>query len=104
MDLADLHAISETERSARKSVRIRCCTAAGCLSSGSENVKERLDEFVQRAGMSDRVQVCAVGCMRLCCEGPLVQVDPQGSLYQRVKPEEASSIVGALDGGPEAAA
>ena len=33
---------------------------------------------------TDRVQVCEVGCMRLCCEGPLVQVDPDGPLYQRV--------------------
>ena len=37
--------------------------------------------------------------MRLCCEGPLVQVDPDGSLYQRVRPEDAGSIVEALDGG-----
>ena len=104
MDLADLHAIAEAERSARKPVRIRCCTAAGCLSSGSTKVKETLDAAVQRAGWRDRVQVCAVGCMRLCCEGPLVQVDPEGTLYQRVKPEEAASIVAALDGGPEATA
>jgi bidirectional [NiFe] hydrogenase diaphorase subunit len=104
MELADLQAIAAQERSARKAVRIRCCTAAGCLWSGSMKVKEGLEAVVAQAGLGERVQVSEVGCMRLCCEGPLVQVDPAGSLYQRVKPEEAASIVGALEGGPEAAA
>ena len=88
----------------RKEMRIRCCTAAACLWSGSIKVKEGLDAAVAQAGLGHRVQVSEVGCMRLCSEGPLVQVDPKGSLYQRVKPEETASIVGALDGGPEAAA
>ena len=38
MDLDDLDAIAEKERAARKPVRIRCCTAAGCMSSGSARV------------------------------------------------------------------
>ena len=40
MDLDDLRAIAEKERAAQKAVRIRCCTAAGCLSSGSKAVIE----------------------------------------------------------------
>ena len=35
--------------------------------------------------------------MRLCCAGPLVQVDPDGPLYEHVRPEEAESIIAALD-------
>jgi bidirectional [NiFe] hydrogenase diaphorase subunit len=104
MDLDDLHAIAEKERSARTALRIRCCTAAGCLSSGSAKVKEGLDAAIDQAGLGDRVQVRAVGCLRLCCEGPLVQVDPDGPLYQHVQLDEAASIVGALNGGPEATA
>ena len=91
-------------RSARKPVRIRCCAAAGCLPLGSLKIKEGLGAAVQQAGLGDRVQISAVGCMRLCCEGPLVQVDPDGPLYERVQPEEAGAIVAALDGGPEAGA
>jgi bidirectional [NiFe] hydrogenase diaphorase subunit len=37
--------------------------------------------------------------MRLCCQGPLVQVDPDGALYQQVVPEDAASIVGTVKGG-----
>jgi bidirectional [NiFe] hydrogenase diaphorase subunit len=104
MDLADLRAIAEAERSARKPIRIRCCTAASCLGSGSMKVKEGLDAAIAQAGLGHRVEVSEVGCLRLCCEGPLVQVDPEGPFYGRVKPDEAESVVGALDGGPDAAA
>ncbi len=99
MDLAELHAIAEKERQARKPVRIRCCVAAGCLSSNSPAVKEQLEQAVKEAGLEDRVEVCGVGCMRLCSRGPLVQVDPEETIYEKVTPEEAPSIITALQGG-----
>jgi bidirectional [NiFe] hydrogenase diaphorase subunit len=99
MDLDDLDAIAEKERAARKPVRVRCCSAAGCLSSGSARVIDELNAAIDRSGLGDRVAIGEVGCMRLCCEGPLVQVDPDGPLYQRVRPEDAGSIVESLDGG-----
>ena len=46
MDLDDLREIAAAERSGRKSVRIRCCMAAGCLSSGSARVKQGLDASI----------------------------------------------------------
>jgi bidirectional [NiFe] hydrogenase diaphorase subunit len=103
MDLADLRAIAEAERAARKPVRIRCCTSAGCLSSGSMKVKEGLEAAIAAASLGEQVGVCEVGCMRLCSEGPLVGVDPDETLYERVTPGDAPSIVGAL-GGAEATA
>jgi len=98
MDLADLGAIADRERASRKDFRIRCCGAASCLWSGSKTVLDGLEAAVAAAGLVHRVQVCEVGCMRLCCEGPLVQVDPYGTFYQRVVPAETASIVAALDG------
>jgi bidirectional [NiFe] hydrogenase diaphorase subunit len=99
MDLAELLEIAEAERLARKPVRIRCCVAASCLFGGSQAVKERLVEAVAEAGLSDTVEVCGVGCLRLCSQGPLVHVDPENVLYEKVTTEQAPSIVAALDGG-----
>ena len=99
MDLTELQEIAESELAARKPVRIRVCTAAGCLSSGAHDVQKQLEDAVSNDGLGEQVQVCAVGCMRLCCEGPLVQVDPEGSLYERVDPDQAASIVAGLKGG-----
>ncbi len=84
MDLTELQNITEWERRARKRMRIRCCIAAGCLSANAQAVKQRLEEVVVSAGVEDSVQVCGVGCMRLCSQGPLVQIDPDGTLYEIV--------------------
>ncbi len=99
MVLNDLLAIKEKELAARKPVTLRCCLAAGCMSSNSQGVKAGLEKAVQEAGLGDKVEVRGVGCMRLCCQGPLVQADPAGALFHKVAPEDAGSIVGTLNGG-----
>src|SRR5215467_15807375 len=99
MDLAELQEIAEQERRVRRPIRIRCCVAAGCLSSNAQTVKQQLEAEVTAAGLQDRVEVCGVGCMRLCSQGPLVQVDPDGALYSKVTPEGTPAVVAALDGG-----
>ena len=45
------------------------------------------------------MEVRGVGCMKLCCEGPLVGVDPKGALYEKVTPEDARELIGTLKGG-----
>ena len=105
MDLAELHEIAEREHQTRKPIRIRCCVAAGCLSANAQAVKQRLEESVAGAGLQEQVEVCGVGCLRLCSRGPLVQVDPDGALYENVTPDNAPAIVAALDanGSPDEA-
>ncbi len=78
---------------------IRCCTAAGCLSAGSDLVVEQLQHAVQRTGQADRMRVARVGCLRLCGQGPLVHVMPDGAMYQKVTAGNAGSIVAGLHGG-----
>ena len=40
-----------------------------------------------------------MGCMGFCGQGPMVDVEPQGLLYQHVTVENAASIIDALAGG-----
>jgi bidirectional [NiFe] hydrogenase diaphorase subunit len=98
MDLAELQALGQEERERQLPVRLRCCTAAGCLSLGSESVKTALQQAVQQRGLDKRIQIQAVGCLRLCCNGPLVQADPSGELFEVVKPADAPAVLDALDG------
>jgi bidirectional [NiFe] hydrogenase diaphorase subunit len=95
----DLIGIQEKELAARKKIVLRCCMAAGCMSSGSKGVKQQLDQSVTEAGLQNEVEVRGVGCMKLCCEGPLVAVDPQNLLYVKVTAENAPSIITAVKGG-----
>jgi bidirectional [NiFe] hydrogenase diaphorase subunit len=99
MDIDDLNQIALQERASRKKFTIRCCMAAGCMSSNSEALKKGLEQAVKSAGLEDQVEVRGVGCMRLCCQGPLVQIDPEKALYEKVAPRDAASVVGTLQGG-----
>src|SRR4051794_34126766 len=99
MDLAELQQIAQDERAQQKPMHIRCCTAAGCVSSGSDAVKQAFDREIAAQGLSDQVHACSVGCLRLCCAGPLVQLDPSQAMYEEVTPDQVPSIVASLKGG-----
>lgn len=98
MDITQLREIAQKERDSRKSTRIRCCTAAGCISSGAAAVKNSLDAAVQNAGLESEVEVVSVGCLKFCGRGPLVEVDPTGKLYEQVTAEDGYAIISALKG------
>ena len=98
MLLSDLQAIAKREQSSRKKYTLRCCLAAGCVSSQAGELKTALEKAVQEAGLADEVEVRGVGCMRLCCQGPLVAVDPNDEIYEKVTPKDAEAVVKALKG------
>jgi bidirectional [NiFe] hydrogenase diaphorase subunit len=104
MDLTELLEIGETERQRQGGIRIRVCVAAGCLSANAQAVKQSLEAAVAGAGLVESVQVSGVGCLGLCSGGPLVAVDPDNILYEKVTPADAPSIVAALTGGGPATA
>jgi bidirectional [NiFe] hydrogenase diaphorase subunit len=103
MDLAELQELAEQEQRERKPIRIHCCTSSGCQASNSLEIKRRLDDAVAAAGLGDRAQVVSVGCMGFCGQGPMVEIDPDGTLYEHVTPDDAPSIVAALAGGQASA-
>ena len=88
---------SEQEKAEAYEHEIRVCTAAGCLSLRSEELKEQL---AAATGDDRPCRVKGVGCMGLCAAGPLVEVAPEGTMYQKVKPEDAPAIVASLGGEP----
>lgn len=99
MDITELQQIGEKERQSHKPIRVHCCTSTGCRAANSLQVKKNLEGAVKDTGLGDRVQVVGVGCMGFCGNGPLVEIEPQDKLYERVTPNDAASIIHALDGG-----
>lgn len=93
MDIQELRQIAAQARHQSNKVRIRCCSAAGCLSSEGGTVKNQLQEAIAAAGLQDQVEVCGVGCMKFCGRGPLVAVDANDALYEFVKPDQVVDIV-----------
>jgi bidirectional [NiFe] hydrogenase diaphorase subunit len=99
MEPSELDRIAEAERATQTPYRLRCCTAASCLSSNAEAVVHGLQEAVKAAGREADVSVCAVGCLRLCSRGPLVAADPSGEIFDSVTPADAPAVVASLAGG-----
>lgn len=101
MTIEELHKIAEAEREAQKKFphRVHVCTAAGCLSSGSDHVLEALKKEAAESGMGHECHVKGVGCLGLCSAGPLVHVETSGKMYAGVTPEKAPEILRDLDTG-----
>lgn len=99
MELHDLVRIGEHERRGWKPCRVHCCTATGCQTAGSLAIKDSLVQAVADRKMESRVQVVGVGCLGMCGAGPLVEVQPDGQLYEHVTTDNAPSIIAGLDGG-----
>ncbi|MGF1515667.1 MAG: NuoF family protein [Elainellaceae cyanobacterium] len=98
----DLQNLRQLVTPSQTPYRIRCCTVGGCLAANSLAVKTQLDAAVSEAGLEDHVAVSSVGCLGLCSQGPLVQIDPTRDLYCRVTPEQAPQILAAVSANPSA--
>lgn len=96
MELTELQTIASETIADRKPIRVLCCNAAGCQSSGSKQVAENLQRAIESQGLQNEVELCPVGCMRFCGRGTLVEIAPEGKLYENVQPEDAESIVAAI--------
>ena len=69
------------------------CGGTGCTSSKSVQIKKKMEECIQAAGIQDEVQVVLTGCFGLCALGPIVIVYPEGTFYSRIEIKDAETIV-----------
>jgi bidirectional [NiFe] hydrogenase diaphorase subunit len=102
MQIEDLKAHAEKHKASRKKIIMRTCMSAGCMSSRADVIKKNLEVAVKEQGLDAEVEVRRVGCMGFCGQGPLIGVDglsAKEKLFEFVKPEDASAIVGSLKGG-----
>jgi bidirectional [NiFe] hydrogenase diaphorase subunit len=86
---------------------LRCCSASGCRSAGSEELLEALLRARERAGLSEEaLPIRPVGCLRLCGSGPLLAWDGPagGRLYGNLTPEHAGLVLEGVGGGAAAPA
>jgi len=108
----ELHQIADDRRAEQAGVRARInvCTAASCMSRGSDQIADAMTAKVKSLGDdAEGVQVRCVGCMALCSAGPLVEVDhpaeaadakpgaePRRTMYREVGEEHAQTLVRAV--------
>ncbi len=71
---------------------IQLCGGTGCLSSNSEEIKDKFIELVKANGMEDKVTVNIVGCFGFCSQGPFVRIFPENTLYRLVTIDDVDEI------------
>ena len=73
--------------------QVLICGGTGCTSSGSVKIAKRLQEEIDKNGLTDEVMVVRTGCFGLCALGPIMIVYPEGTFYSMVKDEDIAEIV-----------
>ena len=69
------------------------CGGAGCLALGGASVIAAFKQEIEKQGLSIKVDLKVTGCPGFCERGPLVVIEPNNILYQRVKEEDVSQII-----------
>ncbi|MGA1821803.1 MAG: NADH-quinone oxidoreductase subunit NuoF [Thermoplasmatota archaeon] len=69
------------------------CQGTGCMSSRSHKITKELQSVIDSRGMGDEVEVKLTGCHGFCQRGPIVVVEPEGTFYCHVSPEDAAEII-----------
>ena len=69
------------------------CGGTSCHASESDAIVCNLRDELESKGLMDSVQVILTGCFGFCENGPIVKVMPDNTIYVKVKPEDAQTIV-----------
>lgn len=72
-------------------MRIRACSGTACTATGSQRVIHALEDDAQKRGIE--LEIVKTGCQGMCQNGPVMKAEPQGIFYQKVKPEQSSSLI-----------
>ena len=95
---------SYAEAAAKVARRVIICAGTGCMANGSLKVFEAFKKQTEAAGIDVVTELkpeehkgdlllSKSGCQGFCQMGPLVTIEPEGTLYTKVKPEDVEEII-----------
>jgi len=85
-------ALSEKADSAHVS-QLLICGGTGCHATGSIKVIDAMKEEIRKQGLTDKYEVVETGCNGFCAMGPIMVVHPEGVFYQKLKADDAPTLV-----------
>ncbi|MBN1547522.1 MAG: NADH-quinone oxidoreductase subunit NuoF [Syntrophaceae bacterium] len=77
----------------KKDRQVLVCRGTGCESQNAEAIYNALKSEVKKNGLAKKIEVKFTGCHGFCQQGPTVMIEPEGTFYCRVKPEDVPEIV-----------
>ncbi|MCL5103468.1 MAG: NADH-quinone oxidoreductase subunit NuoF [Armatimonadetes bacterium] len=75
-----------------REITLRVCST-GCRAQGALEVCDALEHEIASRGLDGKARVARVGCHGLCAGAVTAVVEPSGTFYQGVAPEDAQEIV-----------
>jgi NADH-quinone oxidoreductase subunit F/NAD(P)H dehydrogenase (quinone)/NADP-reducing hydrogenase subunit HndC len=69
------------------------CGGKACHESGSPDLKELLEKELLRQGLHHEVRVTETECNGFCAQGPVLKVEPGGTLYQKIEDKDIARLV-----------
>ena len=72
---------------------ITLCSGSACNATGSGEVAARIEEELQKQGLSDEVDIRRTGCHGFCERGPIIINRPEEISYFQIKPEDVPEII-----------
>jgi NADH-quinone oxidoreductase subunit F len=75
------------------SKQVTVCCGTGCMSSGSEHVREAFVREVKQQELEEEIAIKRTGCRGFCERGPIVVVSPSNIFYQHVTEDDVAEIV-----------
>ncbi len=100
-NLAELDSLRKAYRASRgaSTTSIIVCGGPGCQASSCRDVADALNRIVaQNRSQDSSIELKVTGCLGFCEQGPLVMVEPAGTLYCQVKPTDSADIYSAAAG------
>lgn len=92
-NIDDLNRLKEKaiQEKSKVSREILLCAGAGCIASGSLDIKKALEE--QCAAQGIEVPIIETGCLGPCAGGPVIIVNPENIFYENLKIDDVKEIV-----------
>lgn len=69
------------------------CGGTGCHASGSQEIKKALSEELAAQKLDKEIKIVETGCNGFCAQGPVMVVQPDGILYQKLKKKDIPHLV-----------
>jgi bidirectional [NiFe] hydrogenase diaphorase subunit len=100
MTIEELEQIAKSvqQENAKYDYEVNVCMDLACASQGADKLRDALVKAAEASGK--KILIRKTGCMGPCSSGPLVRVDPNETLYAKVKETNADQIVSSLGGEP----
>ncbi|MBI4688172.1 MAG: SLBB domain-containing protein [Nitrospirae bacterium] len=73
-------------------MRVRACCGTACTATGAHKVISAMEEDAGKRGLE--LEIVKTGCQGMCQNGPVMKVEPANIFYQKVKPAQASPLIG----------